>query len=158
MKQRTLDDLLAVAIEQEIQSQELYKRAIGKTSDPATQAFLRTLIEEEERHQRLLESVREMQIYDGSVAVGEAEELELASASHGFPDQELEDAASVDAVLEVALAREHRARITFTRMAAVAKHPELQTLFKKLADEEDSHHQRIERKYRTDRGETIDEM
>lgn len=158
MKQVTLDDLLAAAIEQEIQSQEVYRRAHEQVSDVEAKAFLAELVAEEERHQRLLESVREMEIYDGSVAVPEAADLDAASASHGAKVADLGPAATAESVLETALGREHRARTTFARMAKAACHPELRTLFEKLAEEEDSHHRRIERYYRTSRGETVEEM
>ncbi len=158
MKQVTLDDLLAAAIEQEIQSQELYRRAHERVNAGEAKAFLAELIAEEERHQRLLESVREMEIYDGSVPVPEAADLDAASGSHGGGLADLGPDASAESVLEAALAREHKARTTFAHMAKAARHPELRTLFEKLAEEEDSHHRRIERRFRTSRGETVEEM
>jgi rubrerythrin len=155
---KTLDDLLEVAIQHEISSQQMYRAAGTIVSDPEAKRFLRGLVEEEEGHERTLRSLREMEIFDGSVPLEDESMLDAGSGSHGEERAPLPADAGIEQVLELALTREHRARTLFEQLAGLARNEELRTLFEKLAAEEDSHHDAIIRRFKMQRGEMGDEM
>lgn len=147
---RTINDLLDVAIQHEVLSQNMYRAAEARVTDPEAKRFLRTLVEEEEGHERTLKEIKDMEIYDGSVALQDASILDAGESSHGG---EIAADATIEQILDLALAREHRARTLFQSLAAAAAHPELKTLFENLAAEEDSHHEAIEKRFMRQRGE-----
>ncbi|GAB4370222.1 MAG: hypothetical protein Kow0062_04720 [Acidobacteriota bacterium] len=153
---RTLDDLLGVAIDHEIASQRLYRRALERTTDGPARAFLESLIEEEQGHERTLRELREMAIWDGSVPVEDEDLFAAPSASHG--EDGVPADAGLDTLLAFALRREHRARMLFEQAARAARHPELVSLFEGLAREEAQHHRDIEGRFLRQQGRLGDEM
>ncbi len=152
----TLDDLLDVAIEHEISSQRLYERALERAADGPARAFLRGLIAEEQGHERTLRELKAMEIYDGTVPVENEGLLAGPATSHGA--SEVPEGADFEAILDFALAREHRARMLFESAARAARHPELRALFEGLAGEEAQHHRDIEARFRRQQGSMGDEM
>ncbi len=153
---RTIGDLLETAIGYEIRSQELYRRALELVEDPRARAFLEELVAEEERHQHTLEELREWEIFDPSIPL-EDETMAVAGDGAGLPE-EIPPGTDLEGIVELALRREHRARTLFQRMAAAARHPELKTLFEKLAEEENSHHESVLERFRLHEGRPRDEM
>lgn len=155
---KTLDDLLDAAIHHEQLSQAMYRDAAAIVTDPEARLFLRSLVEEEEGHERMLLQMKKMEIYDGSIPLEDPSILDAGRGSHGASSpSELAPGASIDQVIDLALAREHRARSLFERLAATARHEDLKQLFVNLAAEEDSHHRDIEKRFRAQRGLMGDE-
>jgi len=152
----TIDDLLDIAIQHEIASQQLYAEMHERADDPETRAFLKQLVDEETRHEALLRTMKDMEIYDGDIAVTDETLIRGVGASHStavVPPPE-----HIEAVLELSLTRETRARNLFLALAASTEHPELRLMFENLAAEELNHHHSIEKKYAMQKGEMGFEM
>lgn len=154
---KTLDDLLNVAIEHEISSQKMYQQAYEKVSGNEVKQFIEELIEEEKGHETLLKQVKTMGIYDGSVPLDDESLLATGQKSHDI-NMDVTPDSSIEDVLEIALRREYKAQTLFNQMARLTKHPELQTLFEKLAEEEENHHKDIIKKFKIQKGEMGFEM
>jgi rubrerythrin len=149
---KVLDDLLQIAIQHEISSQKFYQDSIGKTSDRKVQNFLKSLVEEEKSHEKILVSIREMEIYKGSIPVDE-KMIIAAQQSHNLPIPELGAEPSLEEIYEIALRRETRAHLLFQQLARVTENEDLKELFINLAEEERNHHKNIEQGYRAQTGQ-----
>ena len=152
MSGNTLNDLLKVAIKAEIKAQKFYQEASQKFSNPKVQNFFRSLVGEEKKHERVLLNIREMEIYDGSVAVSE-NILQDARDSHEVADIAITGDDQLEQIYEVALKRETKAYKTYKHIADVAQNEEIKTLFENLADDEMDHHKRIEMQYQAQTGQ-----
>ena len=152
MSIKTLGDLLEIAIQHEISSQNFYRDSLKKTRDTAVQNILKQLIEEEEGHERILLNIKEMEIYDASVPVDE-NLLKDAEQSHDIQIPELSNEPKLEEIYEIALKRETKAYNIFKQMAATVSNDELRELFKNLADEELNHHKNIDTKYHAQTGQ-----
>lgn len=152
MPVNTLNDLLKIAIEQEINSQKFYQGALEYTDEPRVRTFLRKLIGEEKNHEKILRGVAEMEIYDGAIPVSN-EALRSAQGSHDTDIAELSQKHSLAELFEIALKRETMAYNNFIKMAETAGNSELYELFTSLAEEEQIHYQHIEQEYRITTGE-----
>ena len=69
--QKTLNDLLDFAINAEIAAQKLYADASEIVADTKGKLFLNGLVDEEKGHQTMLESIKEMELFDGDLIVDE---------------------------------------------------------------------------------------
>ena len=152
MSVKTVDDLLEIAIQHEISSQQFYQDALEKTSDKKVRNFLESLIEEEKGHERILINIKEMEIYDGSLPIDE-DMVRVASESHTIDIPELSSEPELEEIYEIALKRETRAYNIFQQLTKSVSDEELKTLFKNLADEEMNHHQNIDREYHLQSGQ-----
>ena len=153
----TIRTLLDTAIEHEIGSQELYKHLKSMVKDTEAQAFLDDLVKEEKGHEEILRSIIDNKLYDLHASLQEPEFKEEVRSSHSVyvkihPDSTMED------VLQLALQRENRARIIFERLAEYTMDAEQRLLFEKLAAEESTHKDVIERRFSMRRGEMGYEM
>lgn len=154
---KTLNDLLEIAIENEISSQKLYSDAYNLVSDEKAKVFLNELVEEEKGHQTMLESIKEMELYDGSIPIEDPSILESGKSSHEIK-HDFSESSKIEDILEIALKREFRAKTIFEKMADITTNDELRTMFNKLAEEEQIHHQNITKKFRLRQGEMGYEM
>lgn len=154
---KTLNDLLEVAIDHEISSQNMYQAAYNIVSDSQAKLFLRELIDEEKGHQTMLESIKEMEIYDGSIILDDASIIESGKSSHKT-DDDISTENTIDDILNIALKREYRAKSIFEKMASTTMNDELKGIFMKLAEEEDIHHKNISKKFNMQKGELGYEM
>jgi rubrerythrin len=152
MSDNTLSDLLNVAIKAEVKAQKFYSEASQKFSNPKVQNFFRSLVGEEKKHERVLLSIKEMEIYDGSVAVSESI-LQDARDSHEAENTEITGDDQLEKIYEVALKREIKAYKTYKHIADIAENDEIKVLFENLADDELDHHKRIEMKYHAHTGQ-----
>jgi rubrerythrin len=152
MTGRTLDDLLQMAIEHEISSQKFYQDSIAKTSDRKVQNFLRSLVEEEKSHEKILTSIREMEIYRGSIPVDEKMMI-AAQQSHNLPIPELGPEPTLSEIYTIALHRETKAQNLFQQLVRVTENEDLKELFINLAQEELNHHKSIEKEYKAQTGQ-----
>ena len=152
MSVKTLSDLLEIAIQHEVSSQKFYQDSLEKTSDPKVQQFLKSLIEEEQGHERILISIKEMEIYDGSLPIDE-NSLKNARESHSIDIPELSPDPKLEEIYEIALKRETKAHNIFNQMASTVDNDELIELFENLAEEELNHHKNIDKKYLAQTGQ-----
>lgn len=157
MTPTTLNDLLEIAIRHEISSQNFYRESYEKTSDPKVRHFLKTLIEEEEGHERMLKNIKEMEIYDGSLAIDPAV-MSKADSSHDVDIPDLSGEPTMEEIYEIALKRETKAYNIFKQMAETVRNDELKELFSNLAAEEQIHHKDIDEKYHAQTGQMGNEL
>ena len=153
----TLNDLLDIAIQQEVNSQKLYAELLGIVADKDARTFLSGLVEEEKRHEATLLMVKEMELYDGTLTVNEAVMNYSIPATHTARTS-IERASTIEDVLAMALEREFRAHRIFTALASAVGHPELKQLFSSLAEEENQHHASIRKRFDIQQGELGFEM
>jgi rubrerythrin len=152
MSIKTLGDLLEIAIQHEVSSQKFYQDSLEKTDDLKVQNFLKSLIEEEKGHERILLNIRQMEIYDDSVPVDE-NLVNDALHSHDIEIPDLSMEPALEEIYEIALKRETKAYNIFKQMAVTVKNDELRDLFENLADEELNHHKNINNKYHAQTGQ-----
>ncbi len=155
---KTLRDLLDIAIQQEIDSQKLYRYGMEIVSDEKARNFLKQLAEEEVRHENTLINIKETELYDLDVVVEDEAVFQNTLDSHGENVVELDKKLTVEDILEIALKREFAAGNVFAAAAKAARDEELITLFENLAKEEDIHHQRVEKEYRLLTGQMGEEL
>ncbi len=153
----TLNDMLDMAIRNEIASQKLYGDFLAVMQDPEAKTFLAELVREEKLHEEILTNVKEMEMYDGSVEIENPEMLREAAESHKSAKR-ITASSSIQEVLDVALEREDFAQRLFRRLSQASAHPELKQIFDRLAVEEMTHHERIQKKYAAQKGELGFEM
>lgn len=154
---KTLNDLLDIAIKHEISSQELYSNACEIVTDEKAKNFLAELIEEEKGHQTLLESIKEMDVFDGSILLDDSSLLESSGSTHKIEDS-FNSESKIKDILDIALKREYRAMAIFNKMASTTSNNELKSIFLKLAEEEEIHHKNISKKFSMQQGEMGYEM
>lgn len=152
MSVKTVNDLLEIAIQHEISSQQFYQDALEQTSDEKVRHFLKSLIEEEQGHERILINIKAMDIYDGSVTVDE-DALHIAGESHTVDIPELSREPKLEEIYEIALKRETKAYNIFRQLTDAVDDDELKTLFSNLAEEEMNHHKNIDQKYNAQTGQ-----
>jgi rubrerythrin len=149
---KKLDDLLELAIQHEISSQKFYQDSIAKTKDRQVMNFLKSLVLEEQSHEKILRSIREMELYRGSIPVDE-KMLITAEQSHNLPVPELGINPTLEEIYEIALRRETKAQHLFQQLARITENEDLKELFINLAEEELNHHKSIEKGYRAQTGQ-----
>jgi rubrerythrin len=154
---KTLNDLLDFAINAEISAQKLYTEASEIVDDQSGKLFLTDLAKEEKGHQTMLESIKEMEIFDGSIIVDEENLFEAGKDIHITNDNFSKD-NDIEQVMLIALKREFKAKTRYEKMAEITNNDELKSIFLTLAKEEESHHRTISKKYSLQQGEMGYEM
>ena len=149
---KTLNDLLEMAIQDEITSQKFYLDGCSKTNDKTIHSFLTSLANDEKEHERVLKGVLEMEIYDGSITVG-AEFLEKGSGAHVTEGDEISAKLTLDQVFEIALKKETKAYLVYSHIADNLDDDELKKLFSGLAEQEQFHYKKIEQKFHARTGQ-----
>ncbi len=155
---KTLRDLMEIAIQQEVDSQKLYRFGLEVVKDKKAQEFLKQLAEEEVRHENTLINIKETGLYDMDAPVEDDSVFQSTMESHGENQAELDETLTIEDILEIALKREFAAGNVFAAAAKAAKEEELKTLFENLAKEEEIHHQRVEKEYRLLTGQMGEEL
>jgi rubrerythrin len=152
MAANSLNDLMDIAIDAERKAQKLYLDAREKTADDQIRHFLYTMAEQEKNHERVLKSVKEMEIYDGSILVEVAALVDTKEA-HTVGEEENIPEMPLEEIFEIALKREKKAFTLYDQMALSSNNDDLKKLFLNLADEERIHFKNIEKKYLANTGQ-----
>lgn len=154
---KTLNDLLDFAINAEISSQKLYSEASEIVKDPDGKKFLKTLADEEKSHQTMLESIKEMELFDGALIVDDESLFEAGKDIH-ITNDEFSPDNDIEQVMLVALKREYKAKIRYEKMSAITSSDQLRKIFNTLSKEEENHHKTISKKFNIQMGEMGYEM
>ena len=149
---RNLNDILDVAIKDEIKAQEFYQGLHNKTANARLKEFFNSLIREEAGHERILKGVKEMQLYDGDIAVDE-ESLRRIEGAHHIPDEQTLDEMTIEKAMEIAMKRENKAAQVYAQMAETSPQAEIMKLFTSIASDERRHFESIERHYKMHTGQ-----
>ncbi len=156
-EESTLDLLISKAIDEEVNAQQFYLQALEKDVDDQTRHFLEELVEDEKRHEMMLRNLREVEIYDKNMAI-DSELIEEIRSKYMIAKMEWDDNITMEKVLDMAQKREYQAILFFSKMAELPVHPEMQTLFTKMKEEEEGHHREIETRFLALRGELGNEL
>jgi rubrerythrin len=149
---KTLNSLLDVVIQDEINAQKFYKILSDKTHNPRLKDFFNTLAAEEEGHERILKGVKEMALFDGSLEVDE-EAMEKIEGAHVIKDTDAIEDLTMERAMEIAMKRENKAARVYGEMAASSPQEEIMKLFTSIAADERRHFSTIEHHYRIHTGQ-----
>ena len=155
--QKTLNDLLDIAINAEISAQKFYSEASKIVNDQSGKLFLNGLVEEERGHQSMLKSIKEMELFDGNLDVDDDSLFEAGKKIHDTDDAFSKE-NNIEQIMLIALKREFKAKTRYEKMSAITNNAELKTIFSKLAKEEELHHKTISKKFNMQQGEMGYEM
>ncbi|MBD3223979.1 MAG: hypothetical protein GF313_04580 [Caldithrix sp.] len=158
MDMKSLKDLLDTAIEQEVESQKLYRQGADMVNDKETQQFLRRLEKEEIEHEKMLFNIKETRIYDLSVSVNDEELLQDVKTSHGSNQLTFDKEQTIEEIFEIALKREYMAQRRYEIARDAVVEDELKQLFQSLADQEANHHRDVEKQFNIIKGDFGPEM
>jgi rubrerythrin len=153
----TLNELIGMAIEDEITSQKFYLDGCHKTDDSDVQNFLTSLAKDEQAHERILNGVLEMEIYDGSIPV-DSRFLEKGRGAHVTEGDDFTGDLTLEGVFEIALKKETKAYMIYSHLADNLDNDELKKLFSGLAEQEQFHYKKLEQKYSARTGQMGYEM
>jgi rubrerythrin len=142
----TIRELLDIAIQHEVGSQELYRHLKGIVTDASTITLLDDLIREEEAHEAILRGIIDAKLYSLAKAVENPDIIEEIRSSHSVYVT-IDANSTIEDIVLLALKRELRARSLFERLAENSHDEEQRQLFTKLAAEEASHQVMIEKRY-----------
>jgi rubrerythrin len=146
MQVTNLNDLLDIAIQEEINAQKFYLDAREKTNDIKIRDFLLSIVREEQIHEKTLKNVRTLELYDGSLPVN-AEMLETAQHAHRIVMPDSLNNLSLEDLFEIALKKEAQAYTMYEQIAQTAGDDEIKSLFSNMANEERNHHKMINQFY-----------
>lgn len=153
----TLGDFLDLAIEQEINAQNLYKHGASLAKDEQSKQFLNRLEKEEIEHEKLLFNIKATEMFDLSTPMEDESVFEVALTSHGVRP-ELDENLNIEQVWEVALKREYLAQQRYLRAAKAVQDEELITLLNNLAKDEEQHHKVVEKQFKLHTGSMREEF
>jgi rubrerythrin len=142
--QCTLNHILEMAIQKEIESQHLYSKLSGKVTDDAAKDVLRQLSQQEQRHKEILEQYQRGDLKAG--ALGQEQSIDYKIAEHFdqpqiSPDMELKDIFLLAANREMS---SHEFYLTLARLHPAGK---AKRLLEELASQELKHKHRVEDLY-----------
>jgi rubrerythrin len=142
--QCTLNHILEIAIQKEIESQHLYEEIRRKVTGDAARDVLRQLSQQEQRHQKVLERYRRGELKAGTLSQGEVVDYKIAEHFDQpaiSPDTELKD------VFLLAANREMRSHEFYVALAGLHPAGEAKTLLEELASQELEHKHKMEDLY-----------
>jgi len=144
---KTLNDLLDVAIRDEINAQKFYRIMSEKAGNPKLKDFFISLANEENGHEMILKDIKDMEIFDGSVEVDE-ESLEKIEGAHIIDDAEPIDDMSIERAMQIAMKRETKAIQVYRQMAESTPHEEIMRLLFRIASDEQRHFDILSQNYK----------
>lgn len=146
MVKDNLRTILEGAIKIEEQSYALYKMAQGKVKYQSSKKFLEELAQEEVMHKEKLISImdNEKKISELSLQASKTQDLKIVDVMR---DTTISDDADYQRILIYAAKREKSTYDYYKSLALGLEGTEVGTLFSKLAQEELSHKNKLEREY-----------
>lgn len=136
-----VEEVLAKAIQREIESQNLYRELGRKMTDEAAKAAFRQLYRQEQGHQKRLEQYQRGELGSGALSRGQAIDYKIAEyldQPAASPDMKLKD------VFLLAANREKAAHTFYISFAALHPADRVRELLEDLAAQELEHKQRVE--------------
>jgi len=140
----TVHDVLARAIQKEIDSQRLYADLGQKARDDAAKYAFSDLVKQEQGHQRLLERYLRGELGAGALAAGHAVDYKIAEH---LDQPEITPQMKLDQVFLLASRREKAAHDFYLGLASLHPAGEAKRLIEGLAEQELQHKRRVESLY-----------
>jgi len=139
MNETEYREIIAAAIEGEIEAYNFYKEASGRVADPFLKKMFAEFAEEEQRHQTMLENIRRQTTFAGYFSSGTDFKV---SETVDKPALSI-DMKPADAIA-LAMKNEEEAMEQYTAMADACDDPEKKAVFAELATMERNHKRRME--------------
>jgi rubrerythrin len=139
---KSVDDVLAFAIEREEAAARTYHNLAGRAQAEPGRAFLKELEGEERNHKKLLSDLRA-----GRAVVLKAGSVADLGLTDGLVDEPLDETSSFQDILIAAAKKEAQAIELYERLAGEAADPAHRELFEFLVGQEKRHKLRLEREY-----------
>lgn len=139
--QLTLNEVLARAIQKEVESRLLYISLSEKMSNGAARDAFQALAQQEQGHQELLEQYLRGELKEGALSGGQVVDYRIAEHLNQpeiTPDMELKDA------FLLAANRERASHEFYLGLAQLHPSGRVQGLLEELASQELEHKQRVE--------------
>ncbi|TFG98968.1 MAG: hypothetical protein E4H13_09335 [Calditrichales bacterium] len=143
---KVLNDLLDAAIQDEIDAQKFYLDAREKSVNPRLKEFFNTLANEEKGHERILQGVKEMGLYDVDLPVDEGV-LDQIEGAHVITGEKPIKELSIEEAMQLAMKKENKACHVYAQMAETADQEEIKKLFSSISADERRHFSMIEKHY-----------
>ncbi len=144
MKFNSFEEILDFAIEREKQAVAFYRKLAEKETFSASKQTLAEFVEEEKKHQVLLEAFKKG---NRSVVEYDYEWIPDIKRSDYFVDMKYEPGMDFTEILRLAMKREEKALRLYNVLATKTDDADCIKLFKVLAQEEAKHKQMFETLY-----------
>lgn len=142
MEHDKFESIINSAVEREIEAAEMYTMLSERVSKPETSSLFRELADDERSHRAKLESVLRKEKVE--IKLKEVPDLKI---SDYLVDQEYSDGMNYQEALTMSMKKEEKARDLYNYLSEVNLDPEVQNLFKFLAQQEATHKYRLEKEY-----------
>jgi len=138
--------IIEAAVKVEEQSIALYTMALENAKFPSSKVFLKQLVEEETGHKKKLEAIMKdkKRLSELGSHGGEVQDLKIVDMLEDTP---LSEGADYEAILVYAAKREKSTYDYYKTLALGLRGTAMGELFSKLAQEELSHKNKLEREY-----------
>ena len=138
--------IIEAAVKVEEQSITLYTMALQNAKYPSSKVFLKQLVEEEKGHKNKLEAIMkdETKISELGSHGGAVQDLKIVDMMDDTP---LSSGADYEAILVYAAKREKTSYDYYRTLALGLKGTKMGEIFSKLAQEELSHKNKLEKEY-----------
>jgi rubrerythrin len=144
MNFNSFEEILDFAIEREIQAVNFYQNLVDRETFPASKQTLAEFVEEERKHQLLLEEFKK-----GNRSVVEYDYVWIPDIKRSdyIVDMKYEPGMDFVEILRLAMKREEKALRLYNALATRTNDADCVQLFKMLAQEEAKHKQTFETLY-----------
>ena len=142
MEGTTFQEVIAFAIEKEVEAAKWYEEIREMVENPNSKKMLEEMIAEELRHKEILERITEDDVTTASVKT-----IPDLKISDYIVEAPLGSDSGYQDVLIAGMKREERSVKLYTEMAQKLGNPKLQRLFRVLAQEEAKHKLAFEKEY-----------
>jgi rubrerythrin len=139
---RSAHDIIAFAIEREIEAAEGYGRMAAMSETPGLKTFLLELQGDEQNHRKLLENMSDAELRKAPIP--QVEDLGLGDA---LVDEPLASNATLQELLIFAARKEKKAAELYTGLSRISQLASHRHIFEFLAGQERTHKLKIETEY-----------
>jgi rubrerythrin len=138
----SVDNVISFAIEKEEKAMDFYQKCADRAKNPGIKKFFLEMVEEEQRHKRLLQELNPAAL--GDIRLDQVEDLRISDYLIDVPFRE--DLTYQEA-LTLAMKKEEKAHAFYSGWKNKCGHEKTGRLFEMLATEEMKHKRKIETVY-----------
>jgi rubrerythrin len=142
--QCTLNHILEMAIQMEIESQQTYDELGQRVTGDAPKDVLRQLVRQEQRHQSVLEQYQRGDLKAGALSQGQVVDYKIAEH---FSQPEISPDMGIEDLFLLAANREMRSHEFYVALAGLHPVGEAKSLLEELASQELEHKRKMEDLY-----------
>ena len=142
MDEKAFGEIVKFAIEKEEEAAAFYEDAGKRAEKPHMKEVFAEMAKEEHRHKELLEKMDVGKVQDRQI-----KKIPDLKISEYLVDMEYAPDMDYRHLLVLAMKREEKALSLYTDMAERADDPDIEKLFRVLANEESKHKLRLEKEY-----------